>query len=152
MTNASHRKGFTLLEVLITSAIALLVMLSVAAGLIYNQKAQDLSRQRLAAQRAAAELLEEARRHPFAQLVPIIDRNVLIDDRRTAPANPSNPRDPAFADDIHGFASLRLFRQSDGTELTTSAAGENFVLAQAQVRWTFAGRERTVTLATHFAP
>jgi len=145
-------KGFTLLEVLITSAIALTVMLAVAAGLVYNQKAQELSRQRLTAQRAAAELLEEGRRHTFGNLTPIIDRSVLIDDRRTAPANPVNSSDPALADDIYGLASLRLYRQSDGTELLTSAYAENFIMAQAQVRWTFAGRERIVTLATHFAP
>ncbi len=149
-----HRKipkGFTLVEVMIAATIALVVSLAVASALYYNQKAQDIARQRTVAQRIAAALLEDARRQSFATLRPVEAFDVVVDDRRTPPAAPGDPNAPALADDIHGPAQLQLFRHSAGTELDV-AAGEDFLLVQAQVRWTYAGKERVVTLNTHFAP
>lgn len=135
-------RAFTLVEIMITIVITLVVFLSIAAGMIYNQRAQKLARERSVAHREATRLLEEARRLSFATLTPIAGRTVLIDNNRTPDRTD---------DDILGQASLKIFRQSDSQELAT-AMGENFVVVQAEVRWTSGRRPRIVTVTTHFSP
>jgi type II secretory pathway pseudopilin PulG len=135
-------KAFTLVEILITVLVASVVLLSILAGLVYSLHAQKMARERTMAQREATILIEEARRLAFPFLVPVENREVLIDDNRT-------PDDDS--DDLNGTASLKLYRLSDNTELA-SAQGETMILVQAVVTWNSMGRDHELTVISHFAP
>jgi hypothetical protein len=111
--------------------------------MLFNQRAQKMTREHTLAQRQAASLLEEARRTNFRDLVPYSNHAVLIDNNRT-------PDDPS--DDLMGRADLRIYRQTTGEELA-SAEGESYVSVQTIVRWNSPKHvTRRLTMVTHFSP
>jgi prepilin-type N-terminal cleavage/methylation domain-containing protein len=141
--NRTRRAGFTLVEVMMTVGITSGVLLCVAGGMLFNQRAQKMTREHTLAQRQAASLLEEARRTNFRDLVPYSNHAVLIDNNRT-------PDDPS--DDLMGRADLRIYRQTTGEELA-SAEGESYVSVQTIVRWNSPKHvTRRLTMVTHFSP
>lgn len=142
------RKGFTLLEVLFTSLIALFGCLSIMGGLYFVNRAQKYARERTRAQTIAASKLEEARQVPFSELATEENLTVTVDDNRT-------PGDTS--DDVAGKLSLILYRPSDGGQIP-STLGESYVQVEAQVTWYGAGStresgtEKKVSLVSQFAP
>lgn len=142
------QRGFTLAEVLITSAIVSVAGLAIIAAIVDGVYFQQSIRERNGALRVAADQLESAKRELFGSLQSRTEP-VTIDDRGTAQA----------ADNVNATATLRFFLPN-GNEVGVSGAplpdDGSMVIVESRVEWNPAGRQssrtQTVVLTTTLSP
>ena len=151
MGNTRHllrRRGFTLIEIMITVLIVSIAGLAIISSLIFGIFMRQSIRERNGAMRVAADVIESTKKRLFAELSQTTLNAIVIDDRGTT-------RD---SDDIRGTAVLRLFT-TDGTEVGISGSpiptDRPMLRAEVTVTWFspgWRGGEQMIVLQTLLAP
>jgi prepilin-type N-terminal cleavage/methylation domain-containing protein len=157
---SSLRRGFTLIEIMVTgliiTACGLSIMMSINAGIMFQQSIREEN----GALRAAADLLDRTRRELTFRLEPW-EQAVVIDNRGTLTRE----------DDLMGTARIRFFAPDENGDYL-NAAGQyirevgtatdpipmdlTMLMAEVTVTWNRIGRlsstERQITLSSFLAP
>jgi len=140
---AVPRRGFTLIEVMIASAVGAMLALSIMAGIVYNIKAHEVAREQNQATRLLSRMLEEVRFTHLSELRQVDPKPFVLDDNGTPDYEP---------DDLRAEVGLRLWDAVAGTPLLD--AGNNsvqLVLVEATATWNARGKERSCRMVTHIA-
>ncbi len=142
----SRFRGFTLVEVVITTFIVAVTGISIIASVTYGIYLRQTIGEHNCATRVAGDIIESVKRTNFNNLSgQTLD--VLIDDRGTA----------ATDDDVRGTAELRFFDVNDnlvGTDASPIPSNRTILRVEVEINWNSAaaGRPQTFRMHTLLAP
>ncbi len=120
-----HRRGFTLIEVLVASAMTALVALAILAGIIYNVRVRALAREHTQATRLLTQVMEEFRHRQYSDLINVVPGTLVLDDNGTPDYN---------TDDITATVTLTFYDYATGT-VSTDLPLDTLLVIEAEARW-----------------
>lgn len=120
----AKRRGFTLMETVVTILLVTLIGLGIVSMLIYSRRYANLDRERNKAIAVAGRRMEQLKRAFIFDLAPTVE-DVLIDDNDT----PNND-----ADDIRGKLEIML-KDKDGNAISGPPTGDERVQLEIVVTW-----------------
>jgi prepilin-type N-terminal cleavage/methylation domain-containing protein len=141
LASRKRRRAFSLIEVMVASAVTAIIALSIMSGIIYNLKAHEMAREQSQATRLLSRMLEEVRFVQMSELRQVDPQPFVLDDNGT----------PGFTgDDLWANVGIRLWDAETDTPIVDGGSNTvQTVLVEASVTWTARKSSHSARMVTH---